>query len=361
MLRPARSVLAALAGLVLALPAAAATFVFPAPEPRPGGRVPELVVYSSLDERLAAPLVFGFQRAYPAIAIRYEELATGEISDRVLRETRAGGRTADFVFSSAMDLQVKLINDGFAQPVRTEATVTWPRWANWRDTGYALTFEPAVFVYHRASFAQRPPPATRAELLDWLRHDPGAARGRLGTYDIERSGVGYLFLARDEDQFRDIWGLIRAMGAAGAQVFPTSGEILERVADGRLAMGYNILGSYAADWARRHPEIGLLLPRDYTIVASRIGLVPRAAGSAELGSLFLAFLMSETGQRVLTDEMKLPAVSLAVAGRNSALAMGDLSGGQLRPIPVGPGLLAYLDEARRKRLVATWRAALRPQ
>jgi iron(III) transport system substrate-binding protein len=77
----------------------------------------------------------------------------------------------------------------------------------------------------------------------------------VGTYDIEKSALGYLFLARDEEHFADIWTLIAAMAAAGLEVFPTSQDIIDRVADGRLKLGYNILGSYAADQARQRPEI----------------------------------------------------------------------------------------------------------
>jgi len=93
---------------------------------------------------------------------------TGEIHDRIVRETDEGGKTADFAFSSAMDLQVKLANDGYAQPSRLPMSTRWPDWANWRDTAYALTFEPAVFVYHKPSFADRAPPSTRAEFVAYL-------------------------------------------------------------------------------------------------------------------------------------------------------------------------------------------------
>ncbi|MGO7594272.1 hypothetical protein AB9E13_34855, partial [Rhizobium leguminosarum] len=71
----------------------------------------------------------------------------------------------------------------------------------------------------------------------------------IGTYDIERSGVGFLFMARDQEQFGDIWSVIGEMGAAGVKLYSTSSAILERVAEGRFVLGYNILGSYAADWA----------------------------------------------------------------------------------------------------------------
>ncbi len=63
-------------------------------------------------------------------------------------------RLRDFAFSSAMDLQVKLSNDGYAQVSNLPMSAHWPKWANWRNTAYALTFEPAVFVYHKPSFSQ---------------------------------------------------------------------------------------------------------------------------------------------------------------------------------------------------------------
>ncbi len=344
-----------LAAALTALPASAETFRFPAPS---GASGDTLVIYSSLDEHLAAPLIEGFQHENPGIGVDYEELLNGEIHDRIVAETDAGGRTADFAFSSAMDLQIKLANDGYARETVVADSDDWPRWANWRNTAYALTFEPAVLVYHKPDFIDRPPPSTRFELVDWLRQGGPAVQGRIGTYDIERSAVGYLFLARDQEHFPDIWSVIRAMGAAEVQQFPTSQDILERVSDGRLAVGYNILGSYAAEWARSHPQVGLVLPRDFTVVVSRVGLVPRAGRRPDLGARFLAYFMSRSGQTILAEKLRLPAVSLEVSDENSARAMEAALGAQLRPAAVSPGLLVYLDQAKRKRLIERWRAAL---
>ncbi len=59
-----------------------------------------------------------------------------------------------------MDLQVKLANDGLARPVSIPDAADWPRWANWRDTAFALTVEPPVLVYHDPAFPTvRPTPA----------------------------------------------------------------------------------------------------------------------------------------------------------------------------------------------------------
>ena len=343
--------------LLAAAPAAAEVHLFPALQP--GAGTEPLVIYSSLDEHIAVPLIAGFQALNPEIAIRYEELLTSEIHERVIAETDAGLATADFAFSSAMDLQVKLANDGYARETVVADSADWPRWANWRNMAYALTFEPAVLVYYKPAFQDRPPPSSRFELIDWLRQGGAAVQGRIGTYDIARSSVGYLFLSRDQEHFPDVWSVVRAMGAAGVQQFPTSQEILERVSDGRLLVGYNILGSYAADWARQHPDMGLVLPRDFTVVVSRVGLVPRAAHRPDLGARFLAFFMSKAGQTILAEKLRLPAVSLEVSDDHSARAMQAALGAQLRPVAVSPGLLVYLDQAKRARLLSRWTATIR--
>jgi iron(III) transport system substrate-binding protein len=327
-------------------PARAEVVLFPAsPE------TARMTIYSTLDAPLARPLIDAFQGQNPGVTVVYDELLAGEIYDRVLSEPEG---TADFVFSSAMDLTVKLANDGQALAVDVPLEGDWPRWANWRDMAFALTFEPAVIVYHRPSFPDGPPD-TRAALMGWLKDAP---QGKIGTYDIARSAVGYLFFSRDQEHFADVWPLVEAMGKAGVRVFPTSQDVIDRVDRGELWLGYNILGSYATDQATRRPDLGIVLPRDYVVVASRVGLVPKAARSPDLGQAMLAFLMGREGQTLLAEKLRLPAVSLEVSGKDSAGAMARELGARLRPVPVSPGLLAYLDPANRARVLARWRAAV---
>lgn len=337
--------------LFLALPAAADPARFPAP----GAEEAVLTIYSTLDTPLATPLIAAFQTGHPTITVQYEDLLAAEIARRIISETDAGQPTADFAFSSGMDLQVKLANDGYAQPVEVPLARDWPDWAKWRDMAFALTYEPAVLVWHKPSFPDGPP-QSRLQMIDWLKRPE--AQGRIGTYDIDRSAVGYLYLARDAEHFGDIWSLVAAMGRAGLQTFSTSSEIIDRVADGRLALGYNILGSYADARAHANPDLGVVLLKDFTVVTSRVGLVPRAAARPDLGRAFLAFLMGRDGQTIMADRLRLAAVSLEVSVKNSARAMEAALGDQLRPVPVSPGLLAYLDQSKRARFIARWNAAL---
>ena len=327
---------------------------------RNGGDASRVVtVYSSIDEAIALPLIDAFRDTNPALAVRYVEAQTVDIYERIVQESDAGKPTADIAISSAMDLQMKLANDGYARRVSSLAPSQWPKWANWRDSAIGLTYEPAVIVYHKPDFASAPPPQTRAELEQYLRANGNELQGRIGTYDIERAGVGLLFLARDIENHRDIWSLVRAMGGAGVKLYSTSSAILERVADGRFALGYNILGSYAAEWAKTHSDIGIVMPRDYTVVMTRVAVIPARAPSPDLGELFLKFLMSPNGQKVMAEQCGLPAIHPAVDGPNTATTLIRQMGGQLRPAPLTPALMVYLDQAKRGRVVARWNKELR--
>lgn len=344
--------------VVFATPAFAEVQLYPSLDGNLRARV--VSVYSSLDGPLAEPMIAAFQAANPDIAVAYEDLQTVDIYDRVVAETDAGGSTADFAFSSSMDLQVKLANDGYAQQSNLELSTSWPRWANWRNTAYALTYEPAVFIYHKPSFAGTAP-STRAELIQYLRANADAIYGRVGTYDIERSGVGFMFFSRDQEQYSDLWSLVGALGAAGVKLYSTTSAIVDRVASGQFVFGYNILGSYAAEAAARNPDLGIILPTDYTIVTSRIGLVPKAAANPDLGRRYLEFFMSAEGQTILAKKLKIAALNPSVTGENTANAMQQALGNQLRPVPVSPGLMVYLDQVKRARLIRRWNDALNIQ
>lgn len=318
-----------------------------------------LKVYSALDEDASKPLIAAFQKENPNVIVRYDDLQSLDIYERIIRETDENNSTADLVISSAMDLQVKLVNDGYAQKVKNSLTSNWPNWAQWRSAAFGLTFEPSVVVYHKPSFVGLALPQNRADLARLLKSEESRLYGKIATYDIERSGLGFLFLARDQEHNRAIWDLVKTMGEAGVKLYSNSSAILERVADGRFSLGYNILGSYAESWVLKNPDLGIIMLKDYTVVMSRIALIPKAAKNPNLGNAFLQFLMSENGQTIMANELKLPALNPNVIGKNTAASMRERLGSQLRPITIGPGLIAYLDQVKRAKFFSRWNAALR--
>ena len=332
---------------------------FPAPAGDPDVDADvRLVVYSTTDLAQARPIVAGFQERYPAVAVEYHDLQSLDLYNRIIEESDGPGKTADFAFSSAMDLQVKLVNDGYASRQSPPSARSMPRWALWQNSAFGVTYEPVVTVYYKPYFEGREPPATRADMMRLLDAEGEALFGKVTTYDIERSGYGYFLLARDQEHSDEIWKLISMMGRQNVRLHSTSAAIIDRVSQGRLILGYNVIGSYAMSMAERRPTLGIIMPEDYTIVTSRVAFVPRAARSSRLGALFLEYLLSPEGQRILARRAGLGAANPAVEGPGSANALRKLLGARMRPVRVGPGLLVYLDQVKRSKLLERWNDAL---
>lgn len=352
--------IAIILGSVLASPALAEVQTFRAKlaDTLKSDEAPSITIYSSIDMDIATPLIEAFQTANPSVEVTYHDLQTTDLYGRVLRETDGGSKTADIVISSAMDLQMKLANDGYAQAWTGPGADNLPSWAVWRNEVFGITFEPAVMVYHKPSFTERTPPSSRAELITLLEKKDPDVFGRIATYDVERSGLGLLFLARDAEHTDKIWRLVGLFGENGVKLYSSSGAIIDRVARGKFVLGYNLLGSYAAARASRDTNLGIVLPEDYTVVMSRLALVPKAARNPQLGAQFLSFVLSDAGQTTLATEMHMSALSATVAGPNTARALRQRLSQRLRPIRIGPGLLVYLDRVKRRKLLQRWNSAL---
>ena len=149
-----------------------------------------LVIYSSTDVDRIESLVRAFQETSPGIAIDYHELDTLDLHKRVIGETDAGAPTTDLTLSSAMDLQIKLVNDGYSAPYYSKETEALPSWANWRNEAFGFTYEPAVIIYNQALAPELKRVRSRFDLAKVLIEQRVKMRNRVVTYDPEKSGLG---------------------------------------------------------------------------------------------------------------------------------------------------------------------------
>ena len=253
-----------------------------------------------------------------------------------------------------MDLQMKLVNDGYAMRYESPHAPSLPRWAVWKHEAYGATYEPVGIAYRRQQLAPHEVPRTHAALAALLRSDTQRFHGRVATYDIERSGIGFLIAAHDATVTPQSWELVRALGACQAGLYPDTQGMLEALATGRSLLAYNVLGTYAEAFARRNPEVGVLYLSDYTLVMSRVAFIARNAPNPQGARLWLDHLLSPEGQRLLAEAGGLFSVRTDSARSRSALAVGQQLGAAARPIALGPALLAHLDRSRHAALLKRW-------
>ncbi|PWC84731.1 histidine kinase [Azospirillum sp. TSH100] len=319
--------------------------------PAQGTQAAVLAIASTTDQAAMEGLILDFQAHHPGIRVEYDEVTSVELYDSVVHPK---DRLPDLIISSSADLQVKLVNDGYTQRHLSEATADLPRWANWRDEAFSFAQEPAVIVYNRDLVPPSDVPRTRDDLIHLIRDREAVYDGRVATYDIVQSGIGYLLASQDSVLNSQFWQLVDALADRHVHQFCCTGEMLDAIARGDQLIGYNLLGSYARARQLAGAPIGIVLPSDYTLVTARVASIPRGAAAAGLAGLFIDYLLSQEGQTQIARSTPFYAISPAVDGPFSVAHLLAELNGPLQHTTLGPGLLVFLDETKRARFLRQW-------
>jgi iron(III) transport system substrate-binding protein len=319
----------------------------------------KLIVYSTTDMSLVRPLVKDFESLY-GIKVEYNDMNSTELYNRFISESAAKSTSADVLWSAAMDLQLKLVNDGLMAVYASPEAPSLPEWAKYQGQAYGTTYEALAIVYNKRLLKGDDVPKTRADLIRLLQTQPDRFRGKVTTYDIEKSGVGFNYLTQDvQIDSAGAWNLVRAIGASNPKLQSSTGAMMERISSGEYLIGYNILGSYAYAKAKRDQSIGYVLPADYTQVVTRLVTISRQAAHPNAARLWVDYLLSKRGQTVIANQANLYSIRADVAGETSMSLLSQQLGAALKPVAIGPGLLVYLDQSKRLQFLKQWRQALR--
>jgi two-component system sensor histidine kinase TctE len=318
-----------------------------------------LTIVGVTDTPLFAHFIERFQVLHPHVEVQYEEMDSLPLYEAFLDGTISAG--TDLIVSSASDLQVKLANDGYALAYDSPYLGALPDWARWRNEVFGFTFEPAVIIYNPDLLAATDVPRTHLTLAELLEMQADSFAGRIATYDIAISGVGYLLAAQDQMISSTFWRLATAFGRVGAEFSGSSPAILNGVAEGRLALGFNVLGSYAFARKAEGANIEIVVPDDYVLVLTRSMFIPQSADHTDLAKAFVDFALSPDGQAVAAGPTALGSVIPNSEGEWSSETIAALGRGVIQPIPLGPGLLVSLDTLRRQRFLQTWQEIVSPK
>ncbi len=317
-----------------------------------------LIIYSTTDEDVAAPLVADFRALFPRIEVVYEDLSSTELYHRFVAEVKLGGETADILWSSAMDQQAALVSGGYAMTYLSPEKDALPPWANWKDQAFATTYEPVVFAYNKNLLPANEVPQTHADFVRLLNANPDRFREKVSSYNIEKSGLGFFLATQDAAIAPDFWALVQAFGKTKAQLELTTGAMTRKLAAGQTVIGYNLLGAYTVQQAERNPALGYVFPRDYTLVMSRILIANAKAEHPNAAKLWIDYLLSKRGQTALANAARLYAVRADVDGENTAARLKQTLGASERPIVVGPTLIGYLNNQNYRDFILQWKKAL---
>jgi len=265
----------------------------------------ELRILSTADADVFEPIILAFQQQHGDIAIQYDVASSTDVMDA-------------------------------------------PEWATWRDQVFAFTQEPTVLVVSTEVFSDLDIPKNRQSLIRLLRENPDVFDGKVGTYDVRTSGAGYLFATQDSRNTESYWQLTEVMGRLNAKLYCCSGQMISDVADGSLAIAYNVLGSYAQTRLKETPGIQIVQLDDFVSVMLRTAIIPNTARSVADSGLMIDFLSGLDAYPELNAQTGLPPIVARDAGEAA----------QLRPIRLGPGLLVFLDRMRRETFLRSWTSSM---
>lgn len=314
----------------------------------------KLVIYSATDAEAAKPILRDFEKLYPKVPIEYNDLNSTELYNRLISEVGAGQGSGDLTWSSAVDLQMKLVLDGYAQEYASPEASKVPAWAVYKGLAWGSTFEPVAFAYNKRLLPAELVPKTHADFAKLLNDNKDKFKGKVGTYDPERSGTGFVYLSQDAVHNPQIWDLVKALGAADTKLYTSTGTMLERIGSGEHTLGYNIIGSYIINRMKKDPSMAIVYPEDYIEIVSRAMLIPKAAKHPAAAKLFVDYILSQRGQKVIAEQAGLFSMRADVEGEGTAKALTAKYGDKLKPIPIDESITKYLDQEKRLAFLKDW-------
>jgi len=318
----------------------------------------KVVIYSALDTKAAKPLIEDFNKVYPNIKVEYNDMNSTELYNRFIAEVASGQGGADVMWSSAMDLQVKLVDEGKALSYKSPEGAKIPSWANYKDQAWGTTYEPAVFIYNKRLVTGDEIPQDHAGFAKVINSKVDKFKGKVTTYDIEKSGVGFMFVVQDSKYFPGMKDLEKAFGATSYRVYSSTGNMLEKVSSGEHLLGYNVLGSYALVRAKKDPNLGVVLPKDYTLVLSRVLFIGKGAKNPNAAKVWTDYVLSARGQKLIGSDVELFSIRNDVDAEYTAASLNKQLGNNVKPIPVTSEIVSYLDPKKRLEFLNSWKTTL---
>jgi iron(III) transport system substrate-binding protein len=321
----------------------------------------KVVVYSTTDSASANALIQDFQKLYPGVTVEYSDLNSTELYNRFIAEAASGSGTGDVTWSSAMDLQVKLAADGYALTYASPEIPALPKWAVFKNQAYGTTYEPITFVYNKRLVPAENVPQSHADFVKLLAEKPDFYKGKVTAYDPERSGVGYLFVNQDVANWPQAWDLFKAFGKESIKLYTSAGAMMERVTSGEHLVAYGIFGSYALSRSHKDPNLGIVMPKDYTLVTSRVAFISAKAKNPNAAKLFLDYILSKRGQEIIANKAELYTLRSDVTGEATLKKVEELIGDKAKPVPISADLLDALNQTKRLAFLKKWQAAMKGQ
>ncbi|MEX6508458.1 ABC transporter substrate-binding protein [Jiella sp. M17.18] len=248
------------------------------------------------------PLAAAFMKRYPKIAVEFTRAGSGDTALKIINEGQAGRMMGDVfdgtaTFSSVMPA-------GFVEPYKPDSAAAYPDKFKAADgSWHALNFYYLTAAYNTDLVSADEAPKTFNDLLDpkWKNQlvwsvvpEPVAAPGFLGN----------MLMAKGEEQGMAYLDKLAAQKVTNMN--SSQRTVLDRVIVGDFPMGLMVFNHHVAISKAKGAPIEWLHMEPLVSSASLLGLI-KGAPHPNAGKLFIDWLLSDEGQRVLASTNYLPS------------------------------------------------------
>jgi NADH-quinone oxidoreductase subunit F len=131
--------------------------------------------------------------------------------------------------------------DTYASPEAAQL----PQSSIFKNMVYGTSVEPVAMIYNKNLLKAEWIPRTRADLVKLLQENGKDLKGKVASFDPEKSGIGFLLAQTDLQNTTSFWDLAKGFGVAEGKVYGSSGAMREKVVSGEQVIAFNVIGSYA--------------------------------------------------------------------------------------------------------------------
>ena len=297
-----------------------------------------VTVYATYDIPAIRPVLEAFAAQNPDLQLIYRVASSQSLHEHV---SLARKPDADLVFSSAVALQMKAVNEGLGQSF----DLTGPGSA-WRKQLYTLSVEPIVSVYNTELAPWIGAVSDRNDLARKLDEGLFALPQGAMSYDPAASGVGYQLITQDIEQPNVFQRFYGALARQGIELACCTADMVDAVEQGRRTLAVNLLQSYAASRLGPDSPLAIKVWTDYQLVIPRTAYLPSWAPNPEGAQRFAQFVRVDGQTLIPTTNQIAPARQVTAPQKEIRLT---------------PALVIYLEPFKRARTLRDWNALIGAQ
>lgn len=259
----------------------------------------KLVVYSIMAEYNWKPVLEGFKKLYPWIAVQTLDLGSSEVFERYYSERASNARTGDLLINGAVDKWLQFVAKGEALDYASPEEGKLPKWSLIRKGLYTVSADPMVIVYNKALLPEKLRPHSLAELAKFAQENPAVFNKKVTTYNAATEAFGLSINWAYTKKYGDpAWSLLESLGKV-TRPERSAGPMIEKITAGEYVVGYFISGIVLfpkLDDPARAKLVGWAYPTDGTPIVLRGMAIPKGATNVNSAKLMLDYILSHDGQ-----------------------------------------------------------------